>query len=139
MSEISTITPEYILRQLLDATQEGFWHIDADGVTIDANPAMCQILGREQAEILGRSIYDFVDETNADVFRHQMELRKRGVVGPYEVELQRPDGSNVPCINNATPVYDENGVRVSSIGLWTEISKLKNTHINPAYSPTPLP
>ena len=128
MAVNSTITPEYVLRQFLDATQEGFWHIDVDGVTIDVNPAMCDILGRDRQEIVGHSIYDFVDQANSNVFVHQLKLRKRGIVGPYEIALQRPDGSNVPCINNATPVYDENGVRVSSIGLWTEITELKNTH-----------
>jgi len=128
MTDTSTMTPEHILRQFLGATQEGFWHIDVDGLTIDVNPAMCEILGRERQDIFGRSIYDFVDETNVRIFQDQLELRKRGVVGPYEIELQRPDGSNVPCINNATPVYDQNGIRISSIGLWTEISDLKNTH-----------
>lgn len=127
MTDTSTVTPEYILRQFLEATQEGFWHIDVDGLTIDANPAMCGILGRERPEILGRSIYDFVDEANLRIFQHQLALRKRGVVGPYEIELQRLDGTNVPCINNATPVYDQNGVKVSSIGLWTEITEFKST------------
>lgn len=128
MTDTSNMTPEYILRQFLGATQESFWHIDVEGLTIDVNPAMCEILGRERQEILGRSIYEFVDEANFRIFQHQLDLRKRGVVGPYEIELQRADGSNVPCINNATPVYDDNGVRDSSIGLWTEITEFKNTH-----------
>lgn len=128
MTDTSNMTPEYVLRQFLEATQEGFWHIDVQGLTIDVNPAMCEILARERQDILGRSIYDFVDETNYRIFQHQLDLRKRGVVGPYEIELQRADGSNVPCINNATPVYDDNGAKVSSIGLWTEITEFKNTH-----------
>jgi PAS domain S-box-containing protein len=128
MSGTSSVTPERVLRQFLEATQEGFWHIGIDGVTVDANPAMCEILGRPREEILGRSIYDFVDEANSRIFDRQLELRRRGIVGPYEIALQRPDGSNVSCINNATPAYDENGVRVSSIGLWTEITELKSRH-----------
>lgn len=114
-----------VLRQLLEATHEGFWHIDSEGRGIDVNPAMCAILGRSRDDVLGRSIFDFVDETNTAIFEHQLQLRERGIVGPYEIALQRPDGTNVSCINNATPVLDETGKRVSSIGLWTEITVIK--------------
>lgn len=118
-------TADPILRQLLATTQEGFWYIDVDAQTIDANPAMCTILGRAREDILGRSIFDFVDETNLAIFEHQLQLRDRGITGPYEIALQRPDGTNISCINNATPVLDDNGTRVSSIGLWTEITEIK--------------
>lgn len=121
----STDTTDPLLRQLLTATHEGFWHIDVKGLTIDANPAMCAILERAREDVLGRSIFDFVDEANQAIFEHQMQLRERGVTGPYEIALQRPDGTNVSCINNATPVLDESGARVSSIGLWTEITAIK--------------
>lgn len=121
----STETSDHVVRQLLEATQEGFWHIDVNGLTIDVNPAMCRILGRPREDVLGRSIFDFVDTENERIFHQQLALRKRGLVGPYEIALQRPDGTNVPCINNATPVVDEQGVRTSSIGLWTEITEIK--------------
>lgn len=38
-----------------------------------------------------------------------MHLRENGITGPYEIALQRPDGTNISCINNATPVLDEGG------------------------------
>jgi PAS domain S-box-containing protein len=41
------------------------------------------------------------------------------------VALRRSDGSNVPCLNNATPVYDDNGQKIASIGLYTDISEIK--------------
>ena len=30
-----------ILGRLLETTQEGFWYIDTETLTIDVNPAMC--------------------------------------------------------------------------------------------------
>jgi len=114
-----------ILGQLLAATQEGFWHIDTDTRTIDVNPAMCRILGREREEIIGKTIYDFVDAENAAVFRDEIARRRLGHAGTYEISLCRPDGSTVPCINNATAILDPKGNRIASIGLWTDISELK--------------
>ncbi len=118
----NTDQADIVLQQLLLATQEGYWYIDNQGGTLDVNPALCRILGRRREEILGKSIYDFVDEENRRIFEKQLVLRQQGVADPYEIALRRPDGSNVPCINAATPIYDNQGVKLGSIGLWTEIS-----------------
>ncbi len=114
-----------ILAQVLKSTREGFWHIDNKTVTLDVNEAMCDILGRPRDEIIGRPIFDFVDDANAQIFRREIAARRSGTQGAYEVSLRRPDGSNVPCINNATPVYDEKGNKIASIGLYTDISEIK--------------
>ncbi|MDP6708201.1 MAG: PAS domain S-box protein [Alphaproteobacteria bacterium] len=114
-----------ILDRLLETTQEGFWYIDNQALTLDVNPAMCEILGRPRDEIIGRSIYDFVDQANADIFRQEIAARGEGKRGSYEIALCRPNGTNVPCVNNATAVLDDAGRKVASIGLWTDISDLK--------------
>ncbi len=116
-----------ILEQLLQTTREGYWFIDNDTVTLDVNPAMCEILARPRDEIIGHRIFDFVDAESAEIFRRQIALRQLGGKGSYEFSLRRPDGTNVPCVNNATPVYDDDGRKVASIGLWTDISDIKRT------------
>ena len=117
----------YFLEQLIEATSEGYWLIDNDAVSIDVNPAMCTILGRARDEILGRDIYAFVDEENAAIFRRQIQRRQQGEVGPYEIALSRPDGTLIPCLNNATPIFDGHSKKVGSIGLWTDLSDLKQS------------
>lgn len=116
---------DFVLRQLLLTTQEGYWYINNQGKTVDVNPALCRILGRDREEILGKSIYDFVDEENKRVFENQLALRQKGIADPYEIALSRPDGSKISCINAATPVYDDKNEKLGSIGLWTEVSELK--------------
>ncbi len=113
-----------IIDNLLNSTHEGYWRIDNDAMTIEVNPAMCAILGRKASNIMGRSIFDFVDEENKQVFLREVEARKRGKRGTYEISITRPDGTQVPCINNATPLLDENGNKIGSVGLWTEITEI---------------
>lgn len=121
---------ERVLEQLVSRTNEGFWFIDPTGSTLDVNPAMCRILQRPRDEVLGRPVYDFVDAENLDVFRREIAARRAGVnTGTYEIALLRPDGSNVPCINNASSVWDDDGRRIGSIGLWTDISRLKEVEL----------
>jgi len=114
-----------IIGELLETTQERFWNIDNDGRTIDLNPAMCGILDRSRDEIMGKNIYEFVDAENEAIFHTELEKRRYGHTGPYEVALQRPDGTNFPCITTATPIFEDDGVKIGSIGLWTDISAQK--------------
>ena len=125
MSTDAQITRIQVLEQILQTTREGFWFIDNDTLTLDVNSAMCDLLGRAREDIIGRPIYDFVDEENGDVFRRQIAARANGESGPYEVSLLQPDGTNVPCVNNANPILNAAGEKIASIGLWTNISDIK--------------
>jgi PAS domain S-box-containing protein len=113
------------MRRILETANEGFWLIDNETVTLAANPALCAILGRPEGEIVGRRIFDFVDERNRQVFLAQIEERKKGRVGAYEISLQKPDGTNIPCLFNATPFLDEKGAKKGSFALVTDITLRK--------------
>ncbi|MDP3823749.1 MAG: PAS domain S-box protein [Burkholderiales bacterium] len=117
----------HLLTLLVQTTREGFWFIDVEGITTDVNPAMCEILGRRREDIIGKGLYDFVDATNAAIFREQVKQRLAGVASGYEIALSRPDGSQVDCFNNATPIFDTAGRRVGAIGMFADISARKRT------------
>ncbi|MEK7246011.1 MAG: ATP-binding protein, partial [Pseudomonadota bacterium] len=71
----------------------------------------------------GKSIFDFVDENNREIFVEQaVKRRKLGESGAYEIELLRPDGSGVPCHLNATPIRDESGAQTGSFAMVTDIT-----------------
>ena len=106
-------------------TSLGFWAIDNQWRTTDANPAMCRMLGQARAQVLGRSIYDFVDEANALIFRHHAARRDNGVAEGYEISLRRADGSLVHCYNNATPILDDQQRKLGALGLFSDITAQK--------------
>ena len=114
-----------MLALVLENTEQGFWYIDNDLGTTDANPAMCRMLGISRAQMLGRNIYDFVDETNAEIFRNHVRLRALGQAEGYEIALRRVDGTLVHCFNNATPVFDDRGRKTGALGLFSDISAQK--------------
>ena len=116
-TEKSLAEQQHLMNALLENTHEGFWFIDLEGVTTDLNPAMGRLLDRPREEIIGRTIFDFVDEENTKVFNEQLARRKKGTAGAYEIELQRSDGSNIACLNNATPLFTSDGVRIGSVGV----------------------
>ncbi len=118
---------ELRLRTILQTVNEGFWLIDNDTVTMDLNPRMCAILDRNREEVLGRKIFDFVDSENKAIFEQQIRLRTKGAVGTYEIALSRPDGSNVFCQFNSTPLFEGAGNKVGSFAMVTDISGRKQT------------
>ena len=120
---------EYRFGQLITNTQEGYWFVTPDNVIAEVNQALCDLLGRDLQDVLGKSIFDFVDDTNRAVFEHQLAQQGLGVVGRYEVALLRSDGVNITCLNNPTAIFDKRGKQTGSINLWTDISKLKEANL----------
>lgn len=113
------------LRRILETTGEGFWLIDNNSVTIAVNDAMCATLGRPRQEIIRKSIFDFVNPENAMIFRHEMQRRSHGEGGAYEIALSNPDGSLVPCIFHANPLFDDEGRKTGAFAMVTNITDRK--------------
>lgn len=117
------------LTLLLEITEQGFWYIDNQLCTTDANPAMCRMLGIERAQLIGRSIYDFVDAANRAVFEQHLRVRSEGHADSYEIVLTRTDGRLVHCFNNGTPVFDTAGRKTGALGLFSDISAQKQAEL----------
>ena len=114
-----------MLKLLIDHTEQGIWFVDNGQLTTDANPAMCRMLGLTLPQMLGRHIFSFVDLENAAIFRTQIQQRALGRAAGYEIALRRNDGTLVHCYNNATPIFDGQGVKVGAVGMFSDISPLK--------------
>jgi PAS domain S-box-containing protein len=114
-----------MLQLLIERTEQGMWFIDNAQRTTDANPAMCRMLGLSLAHLRGRTIYEFVDADNERILRDNVARRSQGIASSYEITLTRDDGSTVHCYNNATPIYDAQGLKVGAVGMFSDISPLK--------------
>ena len=113
--------------QLLANTEQGIWHLDNAGLTVFVNPAMCRLLGRERDDVMGHRVFDFFSGPDLAILNEQLERRKQGHKKGYEIGLVRPDGTRVECFNNATPIFDAAGVKQGSVGMWTDLTPLKQT------------
>lgn len=110
------------LRTIFETGTEGIWVIDNDLRTTDVNPAMARLLGRPREDVLGRTIFEFVDDSNARIFREQIRRRQQGETGAYDIALSRPDGSQVLCLFNATPMFDAAGTRIGSFAMVADLT-----------------
>ena len=116
---------EQKLRHVLDTTQEGFWVIDIEGRTLEVNPAMCTMLGRQAREILGRRPYEFADEVNAELLRSRNSQLRSGEPHEFSATLLRADGDPLHCNFSAAPMRDESGVLRGAFALVADIGHLR--------------
>ena len=122
----SKAADQRMLRVLVERTEQGVWFIDTEHRTTDANPAMCRLLATPLAQLRGRPVWDFVDEAGAAALRETLARRRLGLAEAYELTLVAADGTRHHCVNNATPLTDAAGQPVGSVGLWTDITALKD-------------
>ncbi|MGD8961804.1 MAG: PAS domain S-box protein [Desulfobacterales bacterium] len=113
------------LNTILKTTAQGFWLNDQDDNMMDVNDAMCKILGLTKEAVIGRNFFEFLDEKNREIVNEQNRIRKKGIESMYEISLMRPDGQQIPCLMNASPLLDKDGNVVGSFGMTTNIAERK--------------
>lgn len=113
------------LKTILDTSNQGFWLVDNQGIIIYANPFMARILRRPKKEIIGNSIFKFVDQKNRDILKRQGKIRELGRKSSYEIELHRPDGTLVYCLIHASPLWNKQRIKIGAFAMVTDISAQK--------------
>ena len=112
-------------RQIVELAEEGIWVIDGNARTTYANRAMARMLGYEELEMFGRSLFDFMDEQAIQLANDNMELRRQGIAQRYEFRLKNQDGKDVWTYMSTSPVMDEKGNLLSSCTLVYNITERK--------------
>jgi PAS domain S-box-containing protein len=110
-------------RRLFETRNEGFWITDADQQTVMVNPRMAEMLGRTPADMVGRSLGEFVDDADRDLLApvrpQQPDL---GSGERREVWLHRADGDHLLTMVDGTPLFDERGRHEGSFATVLDIT-----------------
>jgi diguanylate cyclase (GGDEF)-like protein/PAS domain S-box-containing protein len=79
-----------------------------DGVLVDANPALCAMLGRTAEELYGRSVLDLVQAEGVTAAReaYQALVDAPGRPMRHETRLRRAEGTDVPVQVTASRVEE---------------------------------
>jgi two-component system cell cycle sensor histidine kinase/response regulator CckA len=110
-------------RRIVETTVEGVWLLDIDSITTFVNPAMAHMLGLEPAQMLGRSMYDFIPSETHDGANQNMQRRSSGIYEVHEFPLLHADGHEVWTIMSTSPVYDDEGRYQGALAMVTDATK----------------
>jgi diguanylate cyclase (GGDEF)-like protein/PAS domain S-box-containing protein len=111
---------------LLDVVGQSVIATDLEGKVIHWNRGAQELYGWSSEEALGRNLRDLTvpDELldQADGITSQL---RAGRTWSGEMLLRRRDGSHVPILGTATPIFDDRGNLAGMIGVYTDISERK--------------
>lgn len=114
-----------LFQRVVEMLEQGVWAVDADFNTTYVSPSMARMLGLEAVEIIGRSVFDFVDPHDKDQARRNIQRRSKGVTEPLEFHLTRRDGRGLWVAVQVSSLLDEQGRCAGGVALLTDITASK--------------
>ena len=116
---------EAMYRRIVETAQEGIWTIDENEKTNFVNKKIAEILGYTQQEMLGKGLYDFMDEEGKAYAITCMERRRAGAKEKLDIRYVTKDGNNVWTNISANPIFDEAGNYKGALAMITDITDRK--------------
>lgn len=90
--------------KIIELAQEGICIDDENEKMTFVNDAFAKIVGYEKSELLGKSIFELVDENGKRILKSQTENRRAGESSRYEITVYRKDGTPRVLLISATPL-----------------------------------
>jgi diguanylate cyclase (GGDEF)-like protein/PAS domain S-box-containing protein len=119
------------LHTLLQTIPDLIWLKDINGIYISCNSAFERLYGTKEADIIGKTDYDFVDKQQADSFRendHKAMMANQAVSN--EEWLTFADGGYRGLFEAVkVPLKDANGQIIGVLGISRDITERKATEL----------
>ncbi|MCC5604561.1 hybrid sensor histidine kinase/response regulator [Nostoc favosum] len=114
-------------RRIVDTSYEGIWMIDSQARTEFVNQRFCEMLGYPAQEMLGRSMFDFMDRAAIPSAEQKLEWLKRQGSDLKEGRLRCKDGSYIWTLISARAILNEQNEFLGAIAMLTDITDRKRT------------
>ena len=124
-AEATVRESESYYRCIVETASEGVWMFDADSFTTFANSRMAEMLGYTVEEMLGRSLFEFIDDEAREIAEGYVQRRRQGIRERHDFKFTRSDGSHLWAIVSATPMLDDQGEFSGVLRMITDISDRK--------------
>lgn len=112
-------------RTIIDIAEEGVWIIDTENRTAFVNDKIARMLGYSAAEMLGRSLFEFMDEDARAVAEDNLKRRRRGIREQHEFRFRRRDGKDMWALLSTGPLLNKRGDYEGAVAMITDITDRK--------------
>ncbi|MGH7629394.1 MAG: PAS domain S-box protein, partial [Gemmatimonadales bacterium] len=118
---------EQRFKQLVDHAQEGICVLDERDQTTYINQRLADLLACPKGEILGRPLYDFIDQPARAAAREVLARRDNGGGARTDLRFRRGDGGDLWAIVSASPLVRRDGARVGTVAMITDVTERRRT------------
>jgi diguanylate cyclase (GGDEF)-like protein/PAS domain S-box-containing protein len=112
-------------RIIVETASEGIWTLDKNNRTTVANRALSEMLGYVGQEMLGRSMFDFMDPADVEEAHRSLRLRRQGVAKQLEFPLRAKDGHKVSTLMATSSLHDRRGEYAGTLAMVTDTTAQK--------------
>ncbi|HEY8906791.1 MAG TPA: PAS domain-containing protein, partial [Rhodoferax sp.] len=119
------------LQTVMNTIPDMVWLKDADGAYLSCNHAFERFFGASEAEIVGKTDYDFVAAELADFFRQKDReaMDARRVCINEENVSYADDGSHAVLETRKVPVFEPDGTLVGVLGVARDITERRRMQV----------
>ncbi len=115
-------------RAILRQATAGIVRKDAEGHLIFVNEAFCNMLGYTEAELLGKTVWEFMHPDDvAENKKSYDRLMLEGIPFKLERRFLREDGSVIWVDASVSPIMDSNGKPQSAVAVEVDITGRKRS------------
>ncbi|HLP05399.1 MAG TPA: PAS domain-containing protein, partial [Paludibacter sp.] len=116
-----------LLRSVIDNVPIPIFYKDINGVYKFLNQAFCEVHGRNEKELIGKTLSELtVSKRIADKCNQMdIDLYRDRVIQRYECKMKYADKSEHDIIFNKSPFYDSYGNLLGLVGAMFDITELK--------------
>ncbi|MGH2413084.1 MAG: PAS domain S-box protein, partial [Microcystaceae cyanobacterium] len=120
-----------ILNVVNEATPTLIYVKDRQGYLVMANPATIRVIGKPQAEIIGKTEFDFLSnrEEAESIRSNDRRVMESGQAEVFEEPVQVPSGEVRMFLSTKSPYRDEAGNIIGLIGASFDITERKQFEI----------
>jgi PAS domain S-box-containing protein len=108
---------------LVEIAQEGIWTTDPENRTTYVNRYMAEILGYTVTEMMGRPLFDFMDEEGRELATRNLERRRQGIAESHDFKLMRKDGQPVWALLSSSPILDKTGTYIGALATVADVTQ----------------
>ncbi len=127
-SEEALRQSEVKYRTLVEQIHDSLMQVNNDDIVLFANKQFFELTGYSMDELLGQKASQILlDPENGAIIAEKNALRQKGVSDQYELEIRKKSGERIWVRVSGSPVYDNHGNVVGSVGLHTDITERKRS------------
>lgn len=109
--------------EFVENLAEGIWTIDSNAFTTYVNRAMANMLGYTPQEMLGKHLFDFMDEEAVLSAKYYLMRRSEGIKENHYFEFTHKSNHKVYTQINTYPLIDNNGIYCGAIAAITDLTE----------------
>lgn len=83
---------------------------------------MAEMLGYSIDEMMGKSLFDFMDDEGKIDANAKMENRREGLKEVHDFRFQNKEGSDVWVMVSTNPLFNKNGAFIGALGMMSNIT-----------------